>query len=70
MVKVPHVTKVGPIAKGPIQFLRYLNKDKLSAELVDLTKVERKKMEGKTYVSAKTFRENTANLALVKVSCD
>ena len=39
----------------------------MSAELVDPTKLDRVKMQGKTYVHAKTFKENTSNLAPVKV---
>ena len=68
MVKTPHVTKLGPVAKGPFQFIRYLNKERTSAELVDPTKVDRRKENGKTFLAAKTFKENTSNLALVKVN--
>ena len=44
MVKIPKVTKLGPMAKGPFQFLRYINRDKTSAELVDPTRIERKQI--------------------------
>ena len=70
MVKIPHVTKLGPLAKGPFQFIRYLNKERMSAELVDPTKLDRKKVDGKVFIAAKTFRENTSNLALVKINRD
>ena len=70
LVRIPKVTKLGPAAKGPFLFLRYLNKDKISAELADPTKVERKRIDGKLFISAKTFRENTANLALTNINSD
>ena len=68
MIQYPRVTKTGPLAKGPYQFLRYLNKDKLAAELLDPTKAEKKVIEGKTYYTAKIIRESTPNLSLAKVN--
>ena len=70
MVKTPRTTKLGPIAKGPFQFIRYLSKDCISAELIDPLKLDKRKFDGKTFITAKTFRENTSNLALVKVNRD
>ena len=49
-------------------FLRYINKDRLAAELVNPIKLEKKVIEGKTYYTAKTIRESTSNLSLTKVS--
>lgn len=62
LVKIPKVTKLGPKAKGPFHFNRYLN-GKLNAELIDNSKVERKVISGKTYVCGKTFVESTSNIA-------
>ena len=68
MVRSTRVGKLDLPAKGPFQFLRYLNKDKVSAELINPARVEKRKIDGKTFVTAKTFRENTSNLALTKVN--
>ena len=40
VVKIPKLTKLGPKAKGPFKFLRYMSKDKLTAMLIDPTRVE------------------------------
>lgn len=70
MVKIPRVTTLGKTAKGPFQFLRYLNKDRLSAELIYPYGVEKIKVGGKTYISAKTFKESTSNIAPALVNRD
>lgn len=56
------------MAKGPYYFLRYTNKERNSAQLADPTRIERKLIDGKTYVTAKTFNESTSNLALTKIN--
>lgn len=68
MVKIPKVTALGKPSRGPFLFVRYLNKDRLSAELLDPTKIEKKVIDGKTYVSGRTFRESTSNISLTKVN--
>ena len=62
-MRIPKVTKLGPKAKGPYKFSRYLGKDRLTAELVDPNRVDKLKINGKTYQCARTFVESTSNLA-------
>ena len=70
MVKTPKVTALGKKAKGHFMFLRYLTKDQMSAELVHPYQIDKIKVGGKQYFNAKTFRENTSNIAPAKVNRD
>ena len=70
MVKTPKVTALGKKSKGPLIFLRYLTKDRMSAELVHPYKLDKIKVGGKQYFNAKTFKESTSNIALAKVNRD
>ena len=70
MVKTPKVTVLGKKTKGPFMFLRYLTKDRMSAELVHPYQLDKIKVGGKQYFNAKIFRESTSNIALAKVNRD
>ena len=70
MVKTPKVTTLGKKVKGPFMFLRYLTKDRMSAELVHPYQLDKIKDGEKQYFNAKTFRESTSNIAPAKVNRD
>ena len=70
MVKIPKVIALSKKAKGPFIFLRYLTKDRMSAELVHPYQLDEVKVGGKQYFNAKIFKESTSNIAPSKVDRD
>ena len=66
MIKTDRVTKLGPVAKGPFSFLRYVGRDRLTVELVDPVNINNE--NGR--LLAKTFKESTSNVAKVLVDYD
>ena len=47
MIKTPKVIALGKKAKGPFMFLRYLTKDRMSAELLHYYQLDKIKVGGK-----------------------
>ena len=63
MIKIPRPNKMGPKAKGPYRFVRYLNKERLTAVLIDPYHIDQRVEKGKVTYYARTFNESTSNIA-------